>query len=163
MDSFLSLLGGTFKLRKDPFSDPDTHPLSSAVSILGALSSVSQLHCAKSHLLAKPTFLGSSDFPSQPHMHFACSGVTYSEEFSQAGIIWFARFALGIFQVFGQPEADDFQHAVEGFLRGSNSYKGIGGIEVGPVLEIRGRLQKLRGQGKSNRGKVGNAYKSMKR
>lgn len=82
VDSFLSLLGGTFKLRKDPFSDPDTHPLSSAVSILGALSSVSQLHCAKSYLLAKPTFLGSSDFPSQPHMHFACSGVTYSEEFS---------------------------------------------------------------------------------
>lgn len=68
VDSFLSLLGGTFKLRKDPFSDPDTHPLSSAVSILGALSSVSQLHCAKKPSVSKTNVLGVLRLPlTTPH------------------------------------------------------------------------------------------------
>lgn len=48
VDSFRSLLEGTFRLRNDPLSDPEAvEPLSSAVSILGALSSVSQLHYSK--------------------------------------------------------------------------------------------------------------------
>lgn len=59
VDSFLSSLRGLFKLRNDPLSETETEPepeaepepepdaiepMRSAVSILGALSSASQLH-----------------------------------------------------------------------------------------------------------------------
>ena len=68
---------------------------------------------------------------------------TYPEELAQAGIVRFARFSLGIFQILAEPKADDFEHAVEWFVRGSNSDKRIWSVKVGPVFEIGGWLQQL--------------------
>lgn len=80
--------------------------------------------------------------------------ITYPEELAQARIVGLARLPLGIFQVLGEPEAHDFEHAVEGIVRGADGDKGIGGIEIGPVFQVRGGLEQLRRQRESNCCKV---------
>lgn len=85
---------------------------------------------------------------------------TYSEEFSQARVVRFAGFALGVLDIFCQPEADNFKHAVERLVGITNGNEGIGSVEVGPVFEVRRGLEKLRGQRKSDCGEISNADES---
>lgn len=82
---------------------------------------------------------------------------THSKELAQARIVWFAGLALGILQVLCQPETDNLEHTVERLIRGTDGDEGIGGIEIGPVFEIRRGLKQLRWQRESNGGKVSNA------
>lgn len=80
--------------------------------------------------------------------------VTYSKEFTQARVVGLAGLALGILEVLGQPEADDLEHAVEGFVGGADGDKGIGGVEVGPVFEVRCGFEQLGGEGEADGGEI---------
>lgn len=112
--------------------------------ILGALSSVSQLHCGERKCQkAEQALLG-----------IGCS--PYPEKFAQARVVGLARLALGIFQVLCEPEAQDLEHAVDGIVRGADGYKCIGGIEIVPVFEIGGGLEELGRQREADRGEIGN-------
>lgn len=64
----------------------------------------------------------------------------YPEELAQAGIVGLAWLSLRILQVLCEPEAQDFQHAIDGVVGGANSYECIGRIDVVPVLEVGRRL-----------------------
>ena len=68
---------------------------------------------------------------------------TYSEELSKAGIIGLARLSLGIFQVLGKPEAQDFQHTIQWLVGRANGNEGSRAVEIVPVLEIRCGFQQL--------------------
>lgn len=75
---------------------------------------------------------------------------THSKELAQARVVGLAGLALGVLEVLGQPEADDLEHAVEGFVRGADGDEGIGGVEVGPVFQVRGGFEQLRRERESN-------------
>lgn len=81
--------------------------------------------------------------------------MTYPEKLAQTRIVGLARFALCIFNVLGEPETADFQHAIDGIVRSTDCYEGIGGIKIVPVFEVRGRLEQLGWQREADRGEVG--------
>lgn len=155
LDSFLSPLAVDFKLRNDPLSEPDTDPeadpgpVSSAVSILGALSSVSQLHCNQSLDISEAL---SSSAPELYMLGMPSDGrhSTHPKEFPQTRVVWLARFALCIFQILREPKADHLEHAIKRIAGGPDGYEGVRCIEICPILEIRRWLQELRRKGKPN-------------
>lgn len=73
-------------------------------------------------------------------------GHAHPEELSQARVVWFARLALGVFQVLGEPEAANLQHAVEGLIGGSDGDESVGRVEIIPVFEVRRGLEELGGK-----------------
>lgn len=86
---------------------------------------------------------------------------TYSEEFAETGVVGFAGLALCVFDILGEPETNDFEHSVERFVGGANCDKGIRGVEVGPVFEVGGWLEKLGGKREANGGKIRDANESV--
>lgn len=84
----------------------------------GAASETSQLHCG---VLAKP-------------WHARVAG--YPEEFAEGRVIWLARLALDVFEVLGEPEAQDLEHAVQRLVGVADGGEGFGAVEVRPVLEV---------------------------
>ena len=75
---------------------------------------------------------------------------THSEELAKARVVRLARFALCVFEVLCKPEANDFEHAIEGFIGGTDADEGVGSVEVGPVFEVRGWFEQLGRQRESN-------------
>ena len=57
--------------------------------------------------------------------HHTQSEMTYPKELAETGVVGFARSALGIFEIFGEPETQDLQHAIDGVVGGSDGDKGI--------------------------------------
>lgn len=88
------------------------------VAMEGAASVTSQLHC---RVLARPW---------QAHV------AGYPEEFAEGRVIWLAGLALDVFEVLGEPEAQDLEHAIEGLVRVADGGEGFGAVEVRPVLEV---------------------------
>lgn len=66
--------------------------------------------------------------------------MAYSEKFTEGGVIWFARLALHILKILGEPEAQDLQHSIQFIIRISYRHKRIRLIKVIPILQVRGRL-----------------------
>lgn len=129
----------------------------SFVPILGALSSVSQLHWKMESVSV------SVSARLQEHVHVLVCGSwvwvweqPYPEKLAQARVVRLAWLSLRVLQIFCEPEAQDLEHAVERFVRGAYRYKGIGGVEIVPVFEIGGGLEQLGGQRKADRRKIGN-------
>lgn len=81
-------------------------------------------------------------------------GGAHPEELAETRVVRLARLSLCIFEILCKPEANHFQHSVEGLIGCANANERVGCIEVGPVLEIRGRLQELGGERESNGGEV---------
>lgn len=86
---------------------------------------------------------------------------THPEELSKNRVVRLAGPAFDILEVFRQPEAYNFQHTVEWLVRGADSGESIGGIEIGPVFEVRSRFEELRWQRESNRCQVGDTDESL--
>lgn len=78
----------------------------------------------------------------------------YPEKFTEARIIWLARLALCVLQILCEPESANFQHTIDRVVRSTDSNKGIRGVEVVPVFEIRSGLQELGGQREADRGEI---------
>lgn len=100
---------------------------------------------------------GSSPLAAKTRGREEETGIAHPEELAQARVIRLAGLALGIFQILGQPEADDLEHAVEGLVGAADGDKGIGSVEVGPVFEVGRGLEQLGGEGESDGGEVRDA------
>lgn len=115
----------------------------SFVLILGALSSVSQLHYTALY--------------NQQRATNGKRGGTYPEKLAKAGIVWLAWLSLCVFQILCKPEAESLQHAVDRVVGGADGYERIGRIEIVPVLKVGRGLQELGGQREADGGEVGDA------
>jgi len=82
---------------------------------------------------------------------------TYPKELPETRVIGFTRPALCILQVLGKPKPQNFQHAIDRIIGGSNRDEGVGRVEVVPVLEVRGRLEELGWKREADGGEIGNA------
>jgi hypothetical protein len=85
---------------------------------------------------------------------------THPEELAEDRVVGFAGPALDVLEVLGQPEAHHLEHAVEGLVGRANGGKGVGGVDVVPVFEIRRRFEELGRQRESNCCEVGDADES---
>lgn len=82
---------------------------------------------------------------------------TYPEEFTQARVVGLAWFPFYVLQVLGKPEAQHLEHAIQRLVGGADGDEGVRGIEVVPVLEVRGGLQQLRGEREAHVGEIRDA------
>lgn len=86
---------------------------------------------------------------------------THSKELAETRVVGLARLALCIFEILGQPEADHLEHAVKGLIGSADGDKGIGGVEIGPVFQVRGGLEQLRRERESDCCEVRDADESI--
>lgn len=127
-------------------SEEEELPWGELEAIAGMVSSTSQLH-----------------FNTLDEQSFPLEAKTYAEEFSEGGIVRFAGLALDVFQVLGEPEAQDLEHATEVVVCIANGDEGTGLVEIVPVLEVGRRFEELRGKGETNRRHVGDANETGQR
>ena len=59
--------------------------------------------------------------------------ISTAEELAEAGVVRFAGLSLDVFEILGEPKAEDLKHAVERFVGSSDSGEGAGIVEVVPV------------------------------
>jgi len=87
----------------------------------------------------------------------------YPEELAQRRVVWLARLALDVFQIFGEPESKHLQHAIEGFIGVADGCEGFGAVEVVPILEVGCWLEELGRQREADGGYVFYADESGRR
>lgn len=122
--------------------------------ILGALSSVSQLHYWE--IRGQYNAQTSVECNIQ-HRVVGLRLVAHPEELAETRIVWLAGLPLCIFKIFCKPEADYFKHSIERLIGSADGNEGVGCIEIGPVLEIGGGLEQLGGERESDAGEIRDA------
>lgn len=93
----------------------------------------------------------------RPTLGSGAEAGAHPEELAETRVVWLAGLPLCVFEIFCEPEADYFEHSIEGLIGSADGDEGVGCIEIGPVFEIGGGLEQLGGERESDAGEIRDA------